>query len=189
MKQEKTGRKILVRPSNSLPLTSLSWESLKGVLLVSLKTISMNVFKWHNPTISKGCWHIFNASKVMMSWDKLCNYFRCVQRSVYASRYWFLFQKNFKSYSVYSVVHQATFYQPNATSFYYFLQIRAFLFPDRTPSDSGSESTTEYEEESEVSWERLGKLCCCKLCNCYHVSVKKSVLLDSLVLSGTIIIS
>ena len=149
----------------------------------------MNVFKWHNPTISKGCWHIFNASKVMMSWDKLCNYFRCVQRSVYASRYWFLFQKNFKSYSVYSVVHQATFYQPNATSFYYFLQVRAFLFPDRTPSHSGSESTTESEEESEVSWERLGRLCCCKLCNYYHVSVKKSVLLDSLVWSGTIILS
>ena len=29
MKQEKTGRKILVRPRNSLALTSLSWESLK----------------------------------------------------------------------------------------------------------------------------------------------------------------
>ena len=87
------------------------------------------------------------------------------------------------------MVHQATFYQPNATSFYYFLQISAFLFPDWTPSDSGSESTTESEEESEVSLERLGRLCCCKLYNCYPMSVKKSVLLDSLVLSGTIIIS
>ena len=151
VKQEKTGRNILVRPRNSLALTSLSWESLKGLLLVSLKTISTFSKLRHNPAISKGCWHIFNASKVMMSWDKLCNYFRCVQRSVYASRYWFLFHKNFKSYSVYSMVHQATFYQPNAYSFYYFLQISAFLFPDRTPSDSGSESTTESEEESDVS--------------------------------------
>ena len=39
MKQEKTGRKILVRSRNSLALTSLSWQSLKGALLVSLRTI------------------------------------------------------------------------------------------------------------------------------------------------------
>lgn len=118
MKQEKTGRKILVRPRNSLALTSLSWESLKGALPVSLKTISTFSKLRHNLAISKGCWHIFNAAKVMMSWDnKLCNYFRCVQRSVYATRYWFLFHKNFKSYTVYSMVHQVTFYQPNETSF------------------------------------------------------------------------
>ena len=73
--------------------------------------------------------------------------------------------------------------------FYYILQIVPLPRPDRRPSDSGSESTTESEEESEVSLERLGRLCCCKLCNCYPMSVKKSVLLDSLVLSGTIIIS
>ena len=144
MKQEKTGRKILVRPSNSLPLTSLSWESLKGVLLVSLKTISTFSKLRHNPAISKGCWHIFNVSKVMMSWDdKLCNYFRCVQRSVYATRYWFLFHKNFKSYSVYSMVHQVTFYQQNATSFYYILQI--VPLPRLYRRASGSESTTESE--------------------------------------------
>ena len=152
MKQEKTGRKILVRPRNSLALTSLSWESLKGLLLVSLKTISTFSKLRHYPAISKGCWHIFNASKVMMSGDnKLCNYFRCVQRSVYATRYWFLFHKNFKSCSVYSMVHQVTFYQPNATSCYYILQIVPLPRPDRRPSDSGSESTTESEEESEVS--------------------------------------
>ena len=37
---ERTFRKILVSRRNSLALTSLSWESLKGALLVSLKTIS-----------------------------------------------------------------------------------------------------------------------------------------------------
>ena len=88
----------------------------------------------------------------MMSGDnKLCNYFRCVQRSVYATRYWFLFHKNFKSYSVYSMVHQVTFYQQNATSFYYILQVFLLPRPYRRASDSGSESTTESEEESEVS--------------------------------------
>ena len=56
-------------------------------------------------------------------------------------------------------------------------------------SDSSSESTTESEEQSEVSQERLGRLLFSKLCNCYHVSVSKSVLLDSLVQSGTNIIS
>ena len=49
------------------------------------------------------------------------------------------------------MVHQVTFYQPNATSFYCFLQISPLPPPDRRPSDSGSESTTESEEESEVS--------------------------------------
>ena len=60
VKQEKSGRKILVRPRNSLALTltSLPWESQKGLLLVSLKTIEINVFNWHNPTISKGCWFL-----------------------------------------------------------------------------------------------------------------------------------
>ena len=53
--------------------------------------------------------------------------------------------------------------------------------PDRRPSDSGSESTIDSEEKSAVSSERLGRLLFSKLCNCYHVSVTKSVLLDSLV--------
>ena len=49
------------------------------------------------------------------------------------------------------MVNQVTFYQPNATSFYYILQIAPLPRPDRRPSDSGSESPKEREEESEVS--------------------------------------
>ena len=151
MKQEKTGRKILVRPRNSLALTSLPWESLKGALLVSLKTI------W---TFSKGAIRLYRkVVGILLTLPKLwCHemisyaIILVVCSVVYdATRYWFLFHKNFKSYGVYSMVHQVTFYQPNVTSFYYILQIVPLPCPYRRPSDTGSESATESEEESEVS--------------------------------------
>ena len=95
-------------PRNSLALTSLSWENLKGALLVSLRTI-WTFLKGTIRLYRKVVGHIFNASKAMMSWDKLCSYFSFVQRSVYSTCPWFLFHKNFKSYHVYSVVHQVAF--------------------------------------------------------------------------------
>ena len=78
--------------------SSLTRESLKGLNLSQYFEDCLNVFKWHNPTIlSKSCWHIFNASKAIMSWDNHpCNYFCCMLCSVHATFSSFLFHWTFK---------------------------------------------------------------------------------------------
>ena len=64
------------------------------------------------------------------------------------------------------IVQQVTFYQPNVIQFHYILQVVPLSHPDGRRSlgdryslaDSGSESTSESEEEIEVSKDRLGRL-------------------------------
>ena len=129
----------------------------------------LNVFKRLKSTISKSCRHIVNASKTVMSWDNkpVCNLLSSVLRSVYVICPWFCFM-NFQRLEriLNGIVQQVTFYQPNVIQFHYILQVVPLSRPDGRRSlsaryslaDSGSESTSESEEEIEVSKDRLGRL-------------------------------
>ena len=84
------------------------------------------------------------------------------------------------------IIQQVTFYQPNVIQFHYILQVVPLPHPDGRRSlgaryslaDSGSESTSESEEEIEVSKDRLGRLPCSKLRKCYYVYVTNCVPLE-----------
>ena len=151
MKQEKTGRKILVRSRNSLALTSLSWQSLKGALLVSLRTI------W---TFSNGTIRLYRkVVGIFLTLPKLW----CQEIISYAiifvvcSVVYMPLATGFCFIKISKAIPYTQWYiKSRSTSqmklvFYYILQIVPLPRPDRRPSDSGSESTTESEEESEVS--------------------------------------
>ena len=67
---------------------------------------------------------------------------------------------------LYGIIQQVTFYQANVIQFHYILQVVPLPHPDGRRSlgaryslaDSGSESTSESEEEIEVSKDLLGRL-------------------------------
>ena len=144
----------------------------------------LNVFKWLNSTVSKSCWHIVNASKTMMSWEisQYAIYF-LLCFAVYMSLVLGFCFMNFQRLERIRVIQQVTFYLPKVTQFHYILQVVPLPHPDGRRSlgaryslaDSGSESTSESEEESEVSKDRLGRLPCSKMRNCYYVYVTNCV--------------
>ena len=161
MKQEKTGRKILVRPHCSVARTSLSWKNLKGALLVSLRTI------W---TFLNGLIRPYRkVVGISLTLPKLWCHGIISQYAIYFllcfSVYMSLFLgfcfMNFQRLEriLYGIIQQVTFYQANVIQFHYILQVVPLPHPDGRRSlgaryslaDSGSESTSESEEEIEVS--------------------------------------
>ena len=155
-------------------------KNLKGALLVSLRTI------W---TFLNGLIRPYRkVVGISLTLPKLWCHGIISQYTIYFllcfSVYMSLFVgfcfMNFQRLERIRVIQQVTFYLPKVTQFHYILQVVPLPHPDGRRSlgaryslaDSGS---SESEEESEVSKDRLGRLPCSKLRNCYYVYVTNCV--------------